>query len=100
MPTHIDFASIANQLRKRALSGSHRGTDSVADHSYVRHCRVRAGRATVIFTRDTEQHTCGWLADPALEHCWHLSVACESRTERDEWLRAFFGVHLGQVWAE
>ncbi|HEY4243692.1 MAG TPA: hypothetical protein VGM88_27960 [Kofleriaceae bacterium] len=96
----LDFGLVAKRLRFRASSGTMRGDGSQAEHKYVRRCSARAGSTTLVFTRDAGNHEFGWLADPTHDRCWHLSIASEDDTERDAWLRAFFGDRVSDLWAQ
>jgi hypothetical protein len=95
-----DFNSIAKRMRYRARGGEFRGGSSDADQRYIKKCSTRAGRTTLIFTRDVGNYSCGWLAEPAHERCLHLSISCDDRIERDAWLRAFFGDEVEALWGE
>jgi hypothetical protein len=97
--TTIDFAAIANRMRNRARSGECRGEPTVREAAYIKHCGTRVGTTTLLFTRDVDQHACGWLANPAHDRCWHLSISCNDTAERDAWLRAFFGDEIDRLWA-
>src|SRR4030095_12596156 len=100
MTTHIAFRSIANRMRKRALGGEFRAEGTFAERTYVDRCAQRVGRTTLVFTRDADQHTAGWLTDPRHERCCHLSMRCIDDAERDAWLRAFFGEHVDKIWVQ
>lgn len=96
----FDFESTASRMRSRARSGEHCGGQSITERAYIKKCRTREGNTTLAFTRDFGQHQFGWLADPAHDRCWHLSIACDDPIERDAWLRAFFGDDLEHVWGQ
>ena len=96
----LDFDSIANRMRYRARSGEHCGDGSERERAYIKKCSVREGNTTLVFTRDFGYQQFGWLADPAHDRCWHLSIACNDPIERDAWLRAFFGDHVEHLWGQ
>ncbi len=96
----FDFDSIANRMRYRARSGAHCGDRSVRELAYIKKCSARDGSTTLVFTRDFGNHQFAWLADPAHDRCWHLSIACSDSIERDAWLRALFGEHVEHLWGQ
>lgn len=93
----LDFELIVRRLRHHALSGAHCGEGSATEAKYIRRCSTRAGTTTLVFTRDFGQHP-SWLADPAHDRCWHLSIACDDQVEHDAWLRAIFGDDVEHLW--
>jgi hypothetical protein len=111
-PSERELEYVARKMRKRATRGMYTGHEHEIHQPYFRNCRRIAFGTVLIFTRDLGHHTSGWMKNPDYERCWHLSLSPMpsvlwtpdtpelDRKLRDGWLRAFFGEHLRQVWAE
>jgi len=100
LPMHVlDFDAVADAMWHRARSGF-AILDGAPDSAYVRRCSRRVGSTGLVFTRDQAETASGRFRSPALQRCWHLSIACSDGIERDAWLRAFFADHVEALWAE
>jgi len=110
-----EMAAVAQQMRAVAATGVMRGRLTLDVRRYIRKCtRVHSITGTnLIFTRDTEHHTSGWMRNPQFERCLHLSLSPSQspifvpgmvrdldKITRALWLRAFFGDDLKCAWAE
>lgn len=98
--TTTNFDLVATALRRRSTLGVMRALFTAAEEAYVLSCTARVGATSIVFTRDRGMVVGGMVQDAAHDLCWHLSLVCAVRRERDAWLRAFFGVRVGEVWAE
>jgi hypothetical protein len=101
MKTQIeDYAAIASRMRNRALSSEFHGNLYGADLDYLGRCRVRIGKATLIFTRNNHDAAPDALEADMSPRCWHLSMSGVGDLDRDAWLHALFGADLDRVWVE
>lgn len=101
MTKQLDFHAVADAMHNAAGRGTYSGGCSVAELSYFKSCARRFGLfTTLIFTHDEGNYRYQLVSDPAHDRCWHLSLACRNKRERDAWLRAFFGEHVEKLWAE
>jgi hypothetical protein len=98
--TTTNFDLVATALRRRSTLGVMRALFTAAEQAYVLSCTARVGTTSIAFTRDRGMVVGGMVRDAAHDRCWHLSLVCADRRERDAWLSAFFGARTGEVWAE
>lgn len=102
---------LADRMKRHAETGLFSGRESETNRPYFRHARsLHKTGVCLIFTRDTEMHSCGWFKNPDYERCFHLSVsffdpetmedAPFNRTEADQWARLFFGDAVRLSWFE
>lgn len=108
------FAQVAADMRVTALTGTFDGRPR--NMAYVQRCRFidDVTGTTIIFSRDTEHHTSGWMKNPEFERCYHLSLSrtpsriivpgrqvtdLDAESQR-RWLRAFFGDDARKTWLE
>lgn len=68
-------------------------------------CRwlLEAYPATIVFTRDTGYHSCGWWKNPDYERCWHLSISFRGGNEKKalkQILENLFGEFKNLIWVE
>jgi hypothetical protein len=82
------------------MMGVMRALFTDAEHAYILSCTARVGATSAVFTRDCGMVVGGMVKDPTHDRCWHLSLVCPDRRERDAWLRAIFGARVDEVWAE
>jgi hypothetical protein len=61
---------------------------------------VRSADSTIVFTRESGLCRSSRFSDPAHDRGFHLSLSCIERSERDIWVRSFFGEHTALLWAQ
>lgn len=98
--TRSSFDRIASDLRRRSMMGVMRALFTDTEQAYILSCTAHVDATSVVFTRDRGMVAGGMVQDVAHDRCWHLSLVCADRQERDAWLRAFFGARVREVWAE
>lgn len=99
-------------LAQASLGVMDMNNGSRANQVYSLRCRGwhAASGVSVLLTRDTGHHSCGWWKNPDYERCIHLSLSFRdpetfTPRERDqdvsaEWVAAVFPGMTNLVWAE
>lgn len=93
------------RMKKYAWTGLFHGTDSIYDKMYLAECRWKVNEleCTVLFTRDTGHHSCGWWKNPDYELSYHLSVCFFGGKDQkaiEKLLDGLYGEHKKWVWVE
>ncbi len=92
-----------SRIRKIAEHGLFDGKSH--NDNYLTSCRwfLEKFDCSVIFTRDTGHHACGWWKNPDYERCYHLSICFRggrSKSKLRKIISGLFGNSKKFIWEE